>query len=204
MMIVITTLIYIPSLEFQSPTSVIIHNQCLNIELISPVYFGNGVVCPKLSDQQIDINTEMKIRFEINTTQDEFEGGLLYKLHRNLHDQNDMDVSTTETHETKYVYMLVAWKMKDSKLFAYVVLVEHTKEFIWNEDKLRKLYDKNHDLLEKYNGTISGTWFMDDNITLKTVSKAGGSKGNFKLSISISEGKRTSYAIRPLCIDLER
>jgi hypothetical protein len=206
MMIVVVMLIYTVSLKFQSPTSVIIHNQCLNIELISPVYFGNGVVCPKLSDQQIDINTEMKIRFEINTTQDEFEGSLLYKLHRNLHDQYSMDTSTTEDYnnEAKYVYMLVAWKMKDSKLFAYVALVEHTKEFIWNEDKLRKLYDKNHDLLEKYDDTISGTWFMNDNMTLKTVSKVSGSKGNFELSISISEDKKTGYAIRPLCIDLER
>jgi hypothetical protein len=119
MTIAVIMLIYTASLKLQLPTSIIIHNQYSNIKLISSVYFGNSAICPKLSDQQMDIDTATKIRFEIYATQDEFEGALLYKLQRNYHDQHDMNTSTVETHknEANYVYMLVAWKMKDSKPF---------------------------------------------------------------------------------------
>jgi hypothetical protein len=42
-----------------------------------------------------------------------------------------MDISTTKTdkNETTNVHMLVTWRMKYSKPFVYVVLVENTKEF---------------------------------------------------------------------------
>jgi hypothetical protein len=194
------------SLEFQSPTSIIIHNQCLSIELISTVYFSNGAVCPKLSDQLLDVKTAMKILFEINTTQDEFEGALLYKLQRNLRDQYSMDTLATRDNENeaKYVYMLLTWEVKDSKPFVHVVLVEHTNKFIWNEDRLKKLYYGNRGRIEKYNDTISDTWLMDDSMVLKTTSKVRGLKGNFELTISISEEERNDYAIRPLCVDLKR
>jgi hypothetical protein len=203
-MTAINMLMYTISLNFQLPVCVTIHNQCLNIELISSVYFGNGVACPKLFDQQIDIDATMRIWFEINTTQDEFEGCLLYKLQRNLHDQYSMDTSITEINrnEVTQVYMLVAWKMKDSKPFVRVVLVEHTKEFVWNEDKLKKLYDRNCGWLKKYNDIISDTWFIDTDAILKTTFKVKELEKNFELSISISEEERNDYAMKPLRVDL--
>jgi hypothetical protein len=204
MMIVVVMLIYTVSLKFQSPTSVIIHNQCLNIELISPVYFGNGTVYHGLSDQQIDINAAIKIRLEINATQDEFEGALLYKLQMNFHNPHDMDVSTTETHVMNYSYMLVAWKMRDSEPFVHIVLIEYTEKFVWNEDKLKKLYDKSCDRLKKYDDIISDAWIIDDNMTLKTVSKIENLETNFELNISISEEEKKDHAVRSLCLDLER
>jgi hypothetical protein len=113
----------------------------------------------------------------------------------------------------------VAWKVKDSKPFAHVILIEHTREHAWNKDELKKLYDKNHDRLKKYSGTISDTWLVN-NIALKTSLKLRGMRGdalnifkvrrvrnmkeNFELSISISEEERDEYAMRPLCVDLER
>jgi hypothetical protein len=186
--------------------SVVIHNQRSNTELISPVYFSNGAVCPKLSDQQIDSNIATKIRFEVNTTQDEFEGALLYKLRRNLHDQYSMDTLITETNrnDTTHVYMFVAWKMKDSIPFLCVVLVECAKEFIWDENKLKKLHDKNCDRLKKFDDTISDTWIVDDNMILKATFGVRDLKGNFELSMSISEEERDNYAMRPLWIDLTR
>jgi hypothetical protein len=208
MMIIVITLIYTVSLELELSACVIIHNQCPSIKLISPVYFGNGAVCPRLYSQQIDIGTETKSIFEINATQDEFEGALLYKLQRydKSDDQSDMATSTTETNEkeAKCLQMLVTWKLKDSKPFVYVVLVEHTKEFTWNEDGLRKLYYGNHDKFKKYDDTTSETWFMDDNMALKMITKVRGLKGNFELSISISEEERDDHAMRPLRIDLTR
>jgi hypothetical protein len=201
---VITMLIYTVSLVFQLPAYVTIHNQCSNTELVSPVYFGNGAVCPKLSGQQIDISTEMKTNFKINTSQDDFEGAFLFRLKKNAEsdDQYNIDTSTTGN-EAEYIYMLVAWKAKDSKPFLYVALVEHTKKFIWDEDKLKEIYNKNRSWLKKYYSTTSDTWFVNDHMVLKTTFKVRDLKENFELSISISE-EEDDYAMRPFSIDLTR
>jgi hypothetical protein len=184
-----------------------IYNQCLSIELVSPVYFGNGVVCSEPTDQQTDIGAKMNASFEISTIQDGFEGALLYKLQRYFESggQCNTDTPITETNngKKKYVQMFVAWKMKDSKPFVYVALIEHTQEFTWNEDELRKLYDGNCNWFKEYNDTISDIWFIDNNVTLETSLKVRSTKGSFKLSASISEYK-DDYPIRPLCVDLER
>jgi hypothetical protein len=202
--IIITILIHAISLALQLSECVTIHNQCSNIELVSPVYFGSGIVCPKLSNQQIDISTTMRACFEINAIQDEFEGALLYKLQIYSDDQYHMDASTTETNEATHIQMLVAWKVNDVKSFVYIALVEHAKAFTWNEDELRRLYNKNYHLLREYDDMISNMWLIDDDMTLKTSLKLVGQKGNFGLSISISEEEKDNYAIRPIWINTKR
>jgi hypothetical protein len=197
-------LIYTVSLELQLPTHITIHNQCLNTKLVSPFYFSNGVVCPKLSDQQVDIDTAMRTCFEINVTQDVFEGALIFKLQRRSDNKYNVDTSPTETSEATCIQMFVAWKVKNSVLFAYIALVEHVKELTWNEDKLKKLYDKSSHLLKESDGTISDAWIMNDNTMLKTTFSIKGLKENFGLNISISEEERDRLAIRPLYIDLRR
>jgi hypothetical protein len=119
MMIVAIMLTYTVSFELQLPAYVTIRNQCSNIELGSPVYFSNGIVCPRLSDQQINIRVKMSACFKINATQDEFEGVLLFKLRRYSSSQHNTDTSTTETteSETTHIYMLVAWKVKKVQIF---------------------------------------------------------------------------------------
>jgi hypothetical protein len=205
-MIVIIVLMCTISLEFQLAPCVTIQNQCSNFKLESPIYFGNGAVCPKLSGQQIDISTRMNASFEINATEDDFEGALLFKLQRCTDSQRNMNASITGTdkNETAHIYMLVAWKVKDAKPFVRVVLVKHTKEFTWNEDKLRKFCDKNCSWLKKYDNIISDTWFMGDNMMLKTSFKARDLESNFELSISIFEEEKEDYTIRPFCIDFRR
>jgi hypothetical protein len=88
--------------------------------------------------------------------------------------------------------------------FAYVALVEYAREFIWNEGRLNKLYYENHNRLKGCNNTISNTWFMDDNMVLKTTLNEIELKGRRELSISISEEEKNDSAMRPLRIDLER
>jgi hypothetical protein len=203
----VTTLICTVSFEFPRSSVIIIHNQCLNTELTSPVYFGDGTIYPRLSDQQMDISTAMEIKLKIYTFQHEFEGALLYKLQKHRHDQHNTDklATSTDKNEIKYVYMLVAWKIK-GKPFVHVVLVEHTREFIWSEDNLKQLYDKNCDRLKKYsnNTNISDTWLIDDKTTLKTTFKVISWRWSFHLSMSISEEERNEDAMRPLCVDPKR
>jgi hypothetical protein len=190
-------------LVLQLLSCVTIRSRYPNIKLVSPVYFGSGVVCPKLYNQQVDINTAMRACFEINTTQDEFEGALLFKLQRHTDNQHNIDTSTTKTDGKTHVYMLIAWKVKDVKLFAYLVLVEYVKEFTWNEDKLKKLYYENRSQLKEYDDTISDIWSLNDNMVLQTSLDASDLRGNPKFSISISE-EEYKYAMKPLCVDLKR
>jgi hypothetical protein len=206
MMIIVIMLIYAISLALWLPSCVNILNLYPNTKLALSAYFGNGIIFPKLFDQQIDICTGMSACFEINATQDDFEGALLFKLQRCSGAQYNMDTSTTEVdkHETTHVHMLISWKVKDSKLSAYVVLVKHDKEFIWNEDNLKKLYYINHNLFKEYDDIVLDTWLMGDNIVLKTIFKAWRSKRNFELSISIYEEERSDCTMGPLYVDLKR
>jgi hypothetical protein len=205
MAIVVIVLMYTASFKLRLSPYVTIHNQCSNTKLVSPVYFGNGAVCPKLSGRGACIGTKSNISFEINT-KDDFEGALLFKLQKCSDNQSNIDASTTETNENEstHVYMLAVWKVMDSKPLICVVLVEHTKEFTWSEDVLKKLYDNNRDWIKEYSDPVLNTWFMDDNMVLKTSFKARGLKDNFELSISISEERGDDYVMRPIWINTER
>jgi hypothetical protein len=171
-------------------------NQCLNTRLVSPIYFGNDAVRLKLSGKQIDFDAKMKTCSKSNATQDDFEGALLFKL-QGYSEWYNMDTLTTETNrnEATHVHMLVACKMKDSEPFVRVALIEHIDGFTWDEDKLKKLYDRNCGWLKKYNDATSYTWFIGDNMTLKTLFKARVLEGKFELGIVISEEK-DDYAVR--------
>jgi hypothetical protein len=227
MIIAVAMLIYTARFELQLPACVIIHVQCLNIKLISPVYFSNGAVCPKLSDQQVEIGINENASFEIYTVQDEFEGALLFQLqfyptswfvqpreciyHRmglrgNFGCQCGFVTTCTKVDEdeTKYVQLLVAWRVKYSKPFSYVALIEHTEEFTWDEDKLKGLYDKNYGWLKKYDDTQSDIWFIDDNMSLRTLSRVESLEGNFELNVVISDEERDDYAMSPICFDYTR
>jgi hypothetical protein len=106
---------------------------------------------------------------------------------------------------TSYVAnILVFWEISESKeIYVYVLLVEHNKKFHWCKDELKKLYNNNRDQFKKYNGTISKTWSINNNIALKMTSRVRNIKENFEINISISEEK-DNHAMRPLCVDIER
>jgi hypothetical protein len=206
MVIVVTILMYTTSLKLQLPACVTIYNQCSNIKLLSPIYFSNGAVCSQLSGRKIDVVTKARVCFEISPTQDDFEGALLFKLQRYSNSQYNMNALDTETNnnETTHIHILIVWKMKESKPFLHIALVKHTKEFTWNEDELRKLYDKNRGWLREYHNTTSNAWLMDNNMVLKMISKIRGTRECFELSIFISEEVGDKYAMKPLCIDTRR
>jgi hypothetical protein len=89
-------------------------------------------------------------------------------------------------------------------LYTYVTLVEHAKAFIWNRDKLNKLYHEGYDRLKERTDITSDTWLVDNNMTLKMTFCARDLEGNPELSISISEEEKGDYIMRPLLIDPER
>jgi hypothetical protein len=82
-------------------------------------------------------------------------------------------------------------------------LVEHAKGFTWNENKLKKLYNENRSWLKKYDGIVSDTWFMDDNMVLRTTFSARDLKITPELSISVPEEK-DDCAMIPIWITTKR
>jgi hypothetical protein len=93
----------------------------------------------------------MDVSFEINATQDNFEGALLFKLQRYSDSQYNVNTPITETNETTCIQMLIAWKVEGTKPFAHIILIEHAREFAWNEYKFLFIY------LLKLTGTCSST-----------------------------------------------
>jgi hypothetical protein len=204
MMIIVTMLIYAVSLKFQLSVCLTIHNQCSNTKLVSPVYFGDGVVGPKSSNQQMDIDTKMEASFEIDTIQDKFEGALLYELWRYSGRHHKGILTAKAVAKLTRIHMLVIWDMNYSMPSSYIVLLKNIRGFKWNEDKLKKLYDKNYARLKRYDDTTLYTWLIDDETVLTAIPEVRCLKRTTELNISIYEGKRYSYTTRPLWINEKR
>jgi hypothetical protein len=154
----------------------------------------------------MNIGAKMNASFEIYTTQPDFEGALLFKLQKYSDRQSDECTLTTETDKNMatHIYMVVAWKAKDTEPFAYITLIESSKEFIWNGGEFKRLYYENRSWFKKYNGTISNVWLVNDNMVLKTTFNARDLKRIPEISISISEEGDPNHAMEPLWFNTTR
>jgi hypothetical protein len=200
-LLMLIVLIYTISLLIPSSFKLNIHNQCLNVGLASPIYVTNdGLECHRAPDHKVYARDTTKSGFIINKSDDGSYGVLIYRLQvRQSHESTEICEDTSSAAQ-----LLVVWRISESKeLYADALLTEYTRTFTWNRGKLNKLYHENHDRLKKYANTISDTWLIDNNVTLKTTFSARDLKENLELSISISE-ERDEYAMRPFCIDLTR
>jgi hypothetical protein len=193
-------LMYAVSLPVQLSIKLNIHNQCLDVNLVSPVYItSDGLECHKAPDYKVYAGDTMRSGFIIKS--DISCGALIYKLQGGQsHESIEIGENTSSA-----VCLLVVWKIFEYKeLYADILLVKHASAFTWNEDKLRKFYYENRDRLKEYTDTISDTWLMDDNMILKTSFSARDLRGILELSISISEEEKFSHVMRPFCINPER
>jgi hypothetical protein len=194
-------LIHTASLSVQPSVKLNIHNQCWDAGLVSPVYVtGNGLECHRPPDYRVYAGDTIRSGFIINETDDGSYGVLIYRLQRR---QSYRSAGASED-TSNGVHLFVVWEISEPKeLYADVLLIEYTKAFSWNRDKLNKLYHENRDRLKECNDIISDTWLVDNNMVLKTSFSVRDLKGNPELSIYISE-ERDDYAMRPFCIDLTK
>jgi hypothetical protein len=100
MIITGTMLIYNVSLELQSSACITIHNLCSNIKPVLSDDFCTFLSSSELSNQPMDIEAKTNASFEINTTQCNSMGALLFKLQRYSDNQHNIDTSTTEVPST--------------------------------------------------------------------------------------------------------
>jgi hypothetical protein len=201
-LLMLIVLMYTVRLPIPRSVKLNIHNQCLNVDLISPAYAtSDGLECHRAPAYKVCAGDIMKSAFIINKSNHVSYGVLIYRLQRKqAHESTETSEDTSSISR-----LLVFWVIsKFNELYADVLLVEHAKEFVWNEDDLRELYDKNYHQLKEYDDIIPATWLMDDHMILKTSFKTENLEENFDLSISIYEEEKYDCAMRPIRISTKR
>jgi hypothetical protein len=149
-------------------------------------------------DQEIGSRDVMMNRLEFSSEQDILEGILVYKIQRQ-HAESDESIQD----ESKCIQLLVAWHVEHTKgLHVRALLVEHDKEFNWDEDKLEQLHQKYWHSLDAWVHSDGGNWILDDEsvLTLPVALTNGG----YKFEIFISEEKKYINVMKPFWLDVER
>jgi hypothetical protein len=193
----VSILIYVVSFALQSPVSLNIHNQCQGINLTSPVYFMHGGKRQAVPDRKRDVHSVMRNLLEFDFVQDLLGGALVYKIQRK-HTESDKSAGN----ESKCIQLLIAWRIEYTKgLHVRAFLVEHDKEFGWNEDKLRRLHQKYWHVLRAWFNPTGFNWLLDNTMALKTTVKV--MNGGYRWDIFISEEIKSNVE-KPIWIDVER
>jgi hypothetical protein len=179
---------------------VLVHNQCSDFELISPVYFGHNAIWIRLPDQKVNSNTTTKASFGRGVNDHEFANALIYKLHKKKYiesnDQSNKDSTFTKNSSTS-LQLLIIWKYNEHILCVRALLIKHSNAIIWNEDTLEKLYFM-HLPLCKDDDITKDTWLLDDATVLMTTSRWKRDSRAFE--ITISEETRRDETMEPLWV----
>jgi hypothetical protein len=165
---------------------VTINNQCTNIEPASLVYFIKDATCHIYLSQRVNINYMLKVNFRVGIDRDAFGGALLYRL------QWKEDTSTC-------TQLLVIWGYKSNKLYSHTLPIEHVNTLVWDEDKLKKLYDVYNDRDHIHSISEWEVWLLDDVTILGTMCRI--SHGGFEMNVTISEERRLPLPKKSLWID---
>jgi hypothetical protein len=116
-------LMYTVSLSIQPSFKLNIHNQCLNVDLISPTYIADKLECHRPPDYKVCVGDTMRSGFIIKS--DDMSCGILIcRLKRKkAHESTEISEDTSNS-----ACLLVVWEIFRSKgLYADVLLVEHDK-----------------------------------------------------------------------------
>jgi hypothetical protein len=195
-------LIYIVSLALQSIMEVTIDNQCSNIELTPPTHLTKNTTCYIQFPQQMDSKNRVEIDFKTYMYRNIFGGVLLYHLQRKGNSEygNRADIDKDASISTQ---LLAIWEFRIDRFYSHAYLIEHESTLVWNEDMLKRFYDK----YDNQNDTDiifnTGKWLLDDDTKLKIVCKAS-YRRSFEMDITISEEKDPLHPTKPLWVDPNR
>jgi hypothetical protein len=141
-----------------------IHNQCLNVDLVSPTYATSiDSECYKPPDYSICTGNTMRSAFVVYEQDHQFEVALIYRLQRKQ--------AYKFTEDSKYIsnatHLLVVWKSFEyQKLCAEVLLVECNERLDWDKDDLIDFYHKNINRFRLCPDYAIDIWSWDGNIAL--------------------------------------
>jgi hypothetical protein len=173
-----------------------IHNRCLNVDLISPIYVIHGWLDRYGSlNHKVYAGDTMRSGF-INRLYNATSGALIYKLQRKqLYESTEISADTSNA-----THLLVVWRTEFKKLYADTLLVEYDNEF--DKDNLEELYRKNVNQFRLLPDFTTETWPLDDNVALMTAFEI--TNEDLILNITISEVERHKYVRKLAHIDPER
>jgi hypothetical protein len=197
LLLMLSMLIYAVRLTIQPSFKLNIHNQYLNIDLVSPVYITDALECHRAPSHKVCAGDIMRSSFIIYDSHHESSGALICKLQRKQpYDSNKVSKDTSST-----IYLLATWRISGpKKLYADVLLVAHDKGF--DKDNLEKLYRKNINRFRLFSDSVTEIWSLDDKVVLKTTSEI--INENFILNVTISEVDTYNDTRTPVHIDPER
>jgi hypothetical protein len=196
-LLVMISLMYAARLYNEPSVKLNIHNQCLNIDLISPVYTASdGTECHKPPNHKVCAGDSKRSGF-IGMLHNVSYGILIYKPQRKqLHESTEIGEDTLGA-----AHLLVTWRIESEVLYADVLLVEHDKGFDWNEDDLRSLSSGNIFQFRLCPDSAKETWLLDDNTALMTAFEI---KKNRLVNVTISEVEGYNCARMLVHIDQEK
>jgi hypothetical protein len=192
-------LMYAISLRIPPSFKLNIHNQCLNVDLVSPTYDTHcDLECYRAPSHKVYARDIMRSRFAIES-HEWLYSVLIYKLQRRqLHEATEVGKDTSSD-----VHILIIWEFsKSGELYADVLLVEYDKGFNWGKYKLEALYRRNNNRLKRYLVPVIETWLLNDNTAFMTAFEV--INEDRLLNITISEAERYNYVRTPVYIDLQR
>jgi hypothetical protein len=192
-------LIYTIRLSIKPSVKLNIHNQCSNIDLISPTYHLDvNVDCHRPPDYKVCTGDITRSGF-ISRSEKNFYAVLIYKL------QRKQPGSSTEMSKdtSRAAHLLVVWRLSwRNEFHADVMVVEYDKGHIWKDDDLKKLYHENIYSSKLYPGTATEIWSLNDNVALMATSEA--ISEDRIVNVTISEVEKGNSMRTPICIDLKR
>jgi hypothetical protein len=174
-----------------------IHHQFPGVELVSPVYAGNGTTCYLSPDQRVDVGSTTQAGFKLDFPYECSTDILMYKLQRKNIDQSDDE----EAISTQF---FMIWEVDSFRNFCTVsYLIEHDEGKVWDEDKLMDLAER-YSIHQIQYGHIEETWLMRDNTVLMTCLNVTYEEECYKLEMTISEASMRDDTRRPRYIDVDR
>jgi hypothetical protein len=187
-------LMYDISLSIEPSLKLNIHNQCLSVNLVSPTYLIDyRSTCYIPPNYKVRTGSTMSSSFALKS--DYVTGVLTYRLQRKW-----SYVSTGIGKDTSNdVQLLVVWRTSEYGLSADVLMIEHDKEFDWNESNLGKLYNKNMDQFRQCHNHAIEIWSLDDDVALMITSEI--MNEDLILDITISELEKDNGARAPARIE---
>jgi hypothetical protein len=187
----------------QSAMSVEIHNKCLNVELVDPLYFSDGAVCCKNLNERVAPGDTLSTTFRVNPDCFTFEGALMCGLRKNgaNYQQSSADVTNVDENWSSYIQLLVGWKVNRLKgPCVYMLLAENREKLAWTKDNLAK---QHNDFRRRFhvhsNSSIESTWWMKDDSVLK-LTLDGVENREYGIKITISEAQWNTCTSVPVSI----
>jgi hypothetical protein len=211
-LVIFPILMFIISLTLHKTMAMMIHNQYLDMELVSPVYFYDCGTHYAYPVERTNSGSTMKVDFRFDSA--EARGILMYKVQRKetIGSDHPFDIDAKAIEEvSKRMRLLVAWKIERFRWpKVRIMLVEYDNEPIMNEDKLVQLHDKIYaipfrvyDWTLQKDGIYESKWLMCDNTALMVTCELM-RKESLALKITISKGFKDELTIRPIWIDSTR